>query len=84
MNTTRRRSFDDVRLVLVSMVAALGLTIPSRMDCKRIFELGGDAGELIPRGWDTGESGDGAGHRNPGTTATRECELCRLAGKAPR
>ena len=30
-------------------------------------------------GWDTWRPGDGAGHRKAGATATRECELCRLA-----
>ena len=68
-----------LRLVLVSMVAALGLTIPSRMDCKRFFDCAESRASSFLAGWDTWRPGDGAGHRQPGATATRECELCRLA-----
>lgn len=68
-----------LRLVLVSMVAALGLTIPSRMDCKRFLSSAETRASSFLAGWDTWRPGDGAGRRNPGATATRECELCRLA-----
>ncbi|HEX3451578.1 MAG TPA: hypothetical protein VHS97_25215, partial [Isosphaeraceae bacterium] len=68
-----------LRLVLVSMVAALGLTIPNRMDCKRFFDCAESRASSFLAGWDTWRPGEGPGHRKSGATATRECELCRLA-----
>jgi hypothetical protein len=68
-----------LRLILVSTVAALGLTIPSRTECKRFLSSAEMRASSYLAGWDTWRPGDGAGHRKSGATATRECELCRLA-----
>jgi hypothetical protein len=68
-----------LRLILVGLVAALGLTIPSRMDCKRFLCSAQSRASSFLAAWDTWRPGDGSYHRNPGSTATRECELCRLA-----
>jgi hypothetical protein len=68
-----------LRLILVSMVAALGLTIPSRVQCKRFIGLAEARASSFLAGWDTWRPGDGTGHKKLGSTATRECELCRLA-----
>jgi hypothetical protein len=80
MKTTRAGDPSmTLRLVLVSMVAALGLTIPSRRDCKRFFDCAESRASSFLAGWDTWRPGEGTGHRKAGSTATRECELCRLA-----
>ena len=68
-----------LRLVLVSMVAALGLTIPSRVECKRFIGLAEARASSFLAGWDTWRPGDGVGHKKLSATATRECELCRQA-----
>src|SRR5258708_37805348 len=80
MKTTRAGDPSmTLRLVLVSMVAALGLTIPNRMDCKRFFDCAESRASSFLAGWDTWRPGEGTGHRRAGATATRECELCRPA-----
>jgi hypothetical protein len=80
MKTTRAGDPSmTLRLVLVSMVAALGLTIPSRVECKRFLGLAEARASSFLAGWDTWRPSHGAGHKKPRVTAIRECELCRLA-----
>ena len=68
-----------LRLVLVGMVAALGVTIPSQPGGGRWFDSAEAWATSLLAEWDTWEPTDGDTSGLPGSRDPIECEVCRLA-----
>jgi hypothetical protein len=67
-----------LRLVLVGMVAALGVSIPGKPSSENWFDSADAWATALFAEWDTWEPIDGRGS-TVGTQSHKECEECRLA-----
>jgi len=68
-----------LRLVLVGMVAALGVSIPGKPSCEHWFDSAEAWATTLLAEWDTWEPTEGAGSTLLGMQDHQECEQCRLA-----
>ena len=68
-----------LRLVLVGMVAALGVSIPSQPSPDRWFDSAESWATSLLAEWDTWEPTDGNGTGPAGKGDHLDCEECRLA-----
>ena len=71
-----------LRLVLVGMVAALGVTIPSRPDGHDWLGSAERWANSVLADWDTWRPGDSANGHERIAASVHECEQCRLARAA--
>jgi hypothetical protein len=69
-----------LRLVLVGIVAALGVSIPSQPSSEHWFESAEAWATSLLAEWDTWEPTDGDGSVPTGKRGHLDCEECRLAG----
>jgi hypothetical protein len=68
-----------LRLVLVGVVAALGVSVPSQPSCTHWFESAQAWTTSLLAEWDSWEPSDNEGPRLVGTQNSIGCEECRLA-----
>ena len=68
-----------LRLVLVGMVAALGVSIPSQPSCEHVFDSAEAWATSLLAEWDTWEPADSALTVPAANRDHLDCEECRLA-----
>jgi hypothetical protein len=73
-----------LRLVLVGMVAAMGVTLPSRWGCQHWFDSAGVWASATLAEWDTWRPKDAAGRSHTYLRGKTECPECRLARERAR
>jgi len=73
-----------LRLVLVGMVAAMGVTIPSRWGCEHWFNSAGAWASSTLADWDTWSPSDAQGGSHKEIRQKTECPECRLARERAR
>ena len=73
-----------LRLVLVGMVAAMGVTLPTRWGCQNWFDSAGVWASATLAEWDTWRPKDAAGRSHTYLRGKTECPECRLARERAR
>ena len=68
-----------LRVVLVGVVAALGVSIPSQPSCEHWYDSAQAWATSLLAEWDTWTAPDAAEPRLPGAANHMGCEECRLA-----